>query len=68
MTHVDADPHAGGTAKRKLPIGIRTFRKLREEGCCYANKYRQPGQPIHLVGVELSRDARNVAAFEVEAS
>ena len=68
MTHVDADPHAGGTAKRKLPIGIRTFRTIREEGCCYANKYRRLGRPIHRVGVGLSRDARNVAAFEVEAS
>ena len=30
MTHTGADPHAGGTARRKLPIGIRTFRKPRE--------------------------------------
>ena len=38
MTHADADPHAGGAAKRKLPIGIRTFREIREEGCCYVDK------------------------------
>ena len=24
--------------KRKLPIGIQTFRKLREEGCYYVDK------------------------------
>ena len=24
--------------KRKLPIGIRTFRKIREEGCYYVDK------------------------------
>ena len=24
--------------RRKLPIGIRTFREFREEGCCYADK------------------------------
>ena len=32
----------------------------------YADKYRGLGQPIHLVGVEFSRDARNLAAFDVE--
>ena len=32
----------------------------------YADKYRRPGQPIHLIGVEFSKDARNLAAFEVE--
>ena len=30
----------------------------------YADKYRDSGEPIHLVGVEFSRDARNLAAFE----
>jgi len=32
----------------------------------YADKYRSPGQPIHLIGVEFSRETRNVVAFEVE--
>ena len=32
----------------------------------YADKYRDSGQPIHLVAVEFSKDARNLAAFEVE--
>ena len=32
----------------------------------YADKYRGLGQPIHLVAVEFSRNARNVTAFEVE--
>ena len=32
----------------------------------YADKYRGSGQPIHLVAVEFSKDARNVAAFQVE--
>ena len=32
----------------------------------YADKYRALGQPIHLVAVEFSKDARNVAAFDVE--
>ena len=30
----------------------------------YADKYRHLGYPIHLVAVEFSRDARNLAAFE----
>ena len=31
----DSDPRA---AQRKLPIGIRTFRTIREEGCYYVDK------------------------------
>ena len=31
----------------------------------YAAKYRDRGEPIHLIGVEFSRQTRNVAAFEV---
>lgn len=33
---------------------------------CYADKYRADGQPIYLIGVEFSRDKRNLAAFEVD--
>ena len=32
----------------------------------YADKYRDLGQPIHLIGVEFSREKRHIAAFEVE--
>ena len=32
----------------------------------YADKYRYPRRPIHLIGVEFSRETRNVVAFEVE--
>lgn len=32
----------------------------------YADKYRQYGEPIHLIGVEFSRDSRNIVGFEVE--
>ena len=27
-----------GAARRKLPIGIQTFREIREEGCYYVDK------------------------------
>ena len=31
----------------------------------YADRYRGTGQPIHLIAVEFSRQARNLTAFEV---
>ena len=38
--------------------------QLKERG--YADKYRATGEPIHLIGVEFSKETRNVTAFEVE--
>ena len=38
--------------------------QLRERG--YADKYRHPGEPVHLVAVEFSAETRNVAGFEAE--
>lgn len=32
----------------------------------YADKYRARGEPIHLIGIEFSREARNVVGFAVE--
>ena len=32
----------------------------------YSDKYRSSGLPIHLIGVEFSRDERNIVAFDVE--
>ena len=46
----------------KAPEGA-ALAQIEEKG--YADKYRRLGQPIHLVGVEFSREERNVAAFEV---
>ena len=40
------------------------MRQLREKG--YADKYRHPDRPVHLIGVEFSRQDRNIAAFHVE--
>jgi hypothetical protein len=37
--------------------------QLRERD--YAARYRGRGEPIHLIGVELSRTTRNIVAFEV---
>ena len=38
--------------------------QLKERG--YADKYRASGEPIRLIGVEFSKETRNVTAFEVE--
>jgi hypothetical protein len=32
----------------------------------YADKYRDRGEPVHLIGIEFSRAARNLVGFEVE--
>ena len=40
--------------------------QLRERG--YADKYRASGGPIHLIGVEFSKETRNVTAFAVESA
>ena len=34
----------------------------------YAEKYRRYGEPITLIGVEFSRESRNIVEFEVEAA
>ena len=32
----------------------------------YADKYRSLNQPIHLIGVEFSKDSRSVIGFDTE--
>jgi hypothetical protein len=46
-----------------VPDG-RALQQLKDKG--YADKYRAEGLPIVLVGVEFSREARNVVGFESE--
>jgi Predicted AAA-ATPase/PD-(D/E)XK nuclease superfamily len=46
------------------PTG-RALSQLKDKA--YADKYRAEGKTIHLVGVEFSREGRNVVGFEVEA-
>ena len=41
------------------------LRQLQERG--YADKYRARGHPIHLIGVEFSRELRNITAIEALA-
>lgn len=42
----------------------RALEQLKTRG--YAEKYRGRNQPIHLIGVEFSRESRNIVGFEVE--
>ncbi len=42
----------------------KALQQIKDKG--YADKYRARGEPIHLIGVEFSRDSRNVVGFEVE--
>jgi hypothetical protein len=46
-----------------LPEG-RALQQIKDKA--YADKYRAQGLPITLVGVEFSREARNVSGFEFE--
>ncbi|MBS0608090.1 MAG: ATP-binding protein [Proteobacteria bacterium] len=47
-----------------VPEG-KALQQLQDRG--YAEKYRARGEPIHLIGVEFSRDSRNIVAFDVQA-
>ena len=42
----------------------RALQQIKERG--YADKYRADGRPIHLIGVEFSRERRQVVGFAVE--
>ncbi|WP_037483766.1 ATP-binding protein, partial [Sphaerotilus natans] len=46
-----------------VPEG-RAIAQIRAKG--YAEKYRDRGEPVHLIGVEFSRAERNLVAFDVE--
>ena len=44
--------------------GGRALQQIKDKG--YADKYRAQGLPIYLIGVEFSKEQRNVVGFEVE--
>ncbi|NIC39372.1 ATP-binding protein [Halomonas desiderata] len=47
----------------QLPEGS-ALEQIKAKG--YADKYRAQGKPMHLIGVEFSRERRQIVAFEVE--
>ncbi|NEX18972.1 ATP-binding protein [Thiorhodococcus mannitoliphagus] len=44
----------------------RALQQIKNQG--YADKYRAEGRPIHLIGVEFSRERRTMVGFEVESA
>ena len=44
----------------------RALQQIKDAG--YADKYRAAGVPLHLIGVEFSREQRTVVGFEVESA
>ena len=53
---------ADRTASSGAPPGSALAQLLERR---YADRYRAAGEPIHVVGVEFSRDTRNITAFDV---
>ena len=43
----------------------KALQQIKDKG--YADKYRAEGHPIHLIGVEFSREQRSVVGFAVES-
>ena len=43
---IHKEPGAGQTARRKLPIGIQTFREIREDACYYVDKTTYMGRLV----------------------
>lgn len=43
----------------------RALQQIKDRG--YADKYRTLNQPIHLIGIEFSKESRSVVGFEVES-
>ena len=65
--------HGGAHRRPRVPVRVQGRGDGAAGGCAdavasergYADKYRGGGEPIHLIGVEFSRETRNVTAFEV---
>ncbi|MCB1921809.1 MAG: ATP-binding protein [Candidatus Competibacteraceae bacterium] len=49
----------------ELTANGSALQQIKDKG--YAEKYRALGQPIYMIGVEFSRDSRNIVGFEVGA-
>ena len=45
------------------PAGV-ALQQIKTQG--YAEKYKDRGEPIHLIGVEFSKASRNIVGFEAE--
>ncbi|WP_458735493.1 hypothetical protein [Zobellella taiwanensis] len=59
------EPYVGAQAAR-LHSAQPHPRKRRPQVAAARQEYRALGLPIHLIGVEFSREQRQVVAFEME--
>jgi hypothetical protein len=50
--------------KTKSGINGKTLQQIKDRN--YADKYQARNEPIHLIGVEFSKNNRNIVGFEVE--
>ena len=70
MPHPVVEGRHGGRVvqSRRSSKGIDVSKAIVECPTCaevaIADKYRGSGQPIHLIGVEFSKETRHLAAFE----
>lgn len=53
-----------GCSSSRLWSRKNTLQQLKDKQ--YADTYRQYDEPIHLTGVEFSRESRNIDGFEVD--
>ena len=61
----ERQPGFAGVMVESMPNGT-ALEQLKAKA--YAEKYRGQGWPITLIGVEFSRDSRNIVGFEIEAA
>ena len=59
-----ANVRAAGARGSSPPRTGAALAQLKERG--YADKYRAPGCAIHLIGVEIGAESRDIVAFETE--
>ena len=60
------DPAPGGANGAKTRAGGGTAAMAQLRARRYADKYRAPGRSVHLIGVEISAEQREMTAFDVE--
>ena len=54
----------GSTGGDPAPADSAALEQLKARR--YADKYRAPGRTVHLIGVEVSAETRDITAFDVE--
>ena len=66
VTERSMNPAQAGGAARETPAANETAAMAQLRARRYADKYRTPGRSVHLIGVEISAEQRDIAAFDAE--